>query len=265
MSVLSHLSDTSSKLVLSATEKSSIATSISKLRTRLTDYFGAEVIEQVQFGSSTRGTILPRKADSKSDIDYMIVFDNTNDYRPQTYIDRLKRFAQNKYYSSEIAQSHPTVVLSLNHIKFDLVPAYRDWWSLRIPASNSVFTSENWITTDPNDFNSELSQVNQNNYNLIKPTIRLVKYWNAKNGYIYDSFLLEKDLIATSYWSCYNLKEYFYSAMESLSTRNLASYKADKVDRAKKIVSDTKDYESSNMPTSAELEIKKIIPELYSL
>ncbi len=263
MSVLSHLSDTSSKLVLTATEKASIAISISTLQNRLIDFFGADIKEQVRFGSSTRGTILPRKADPKSDIDYMIVFDNANDYKPQTFIDRLKRFAQNKYYSSEISQSHPTVVLSLNHIKFDLVPAYRDLWSLRIPATNSVFTSENWITTDPNDFNSELSQVNQNNYNLIKPTIRLVKYWNAQNGYIYDSFLLEKDLIAISYWSCFNLKEYFYSAIESLSTWNLATYKADKVDRAKKIVSDTKDYESRKLPVNAEMEIKKIIPEFY--
>ena len=262
MSVLFHLSNISSKLVLSTTEKSSIATSISTLRSRLNDYFGADIKEQLQFGSSTRGTILPRKADSRSDIDYMIVFDNTNDYKPQTFIDRLKRFAQNKYSSSEIVQSHPNVILSLNHIKFDLVPAYRDWWNLRIPATKSVFTSENWITTDPNDFNRELSQVNQNNYSLIKPTIRLVKYWNAQNGYVYDSFLLEKHLIATSYWSCFNLKEYFYAAIESLSTWNLASYKADKVDRAKKIVSATKDFESNGMPTSAELEIKKIIPEL---
>lgn len=263
MSILTHLSDTSSKLVLSATEKSSITSSISTLRIRLNDYFGADIKEQLQFGSSTRRTILPRKADSQSDIDYMIVFDNSSDYKPQTFIARLKRFAEAKYYSSEIAQSHPTVSLRLNHIKFDLVPAYQDWWSLRIPAPNSLYTLENWITTEPNDFNTELSQINQNNYNLIKPTIRLVKYWNAQNGYIYDSFLLEKELISNSYWSCYNLKDYFYYAIEKLPTWQLPSYKADKVERAKKIVSDTQDYESSNMPTCAESEIKKIIPVLY--
>ena len=97
MSVLTYLNNTSSNLVLSSSEKNSIDTSISTLRSRLNDYFGNQVEEQIKFGSSTRGTILPRKADERSDIDYMIVFDNENNYKPQTFIDRLKRFAEAKY------------------------------------------------------------------------------------------------------------------------------------------------------------------------
>jgi tRNA nucleotidyltransferase (CCA-adding enzyme) len=122
MSVLSHLTTASNNLVLSSDERSSIDTSILTLSIRLRDHFGSDIKEQMRFGSSTRGTILPRKADMRSDIDYMILFDNSADYKPQTFIDRLKRFALAKYATSQIAQSHPTVTLSLNHIKFDLVP-----------------------------------------------------------------------------------------------------------------------------------------------
>lgn len=265
MSVLSHLQNTATNLVLSSSEKSSIDTSISTLKTRLNDWFGPDIEEQIKFGSSTRGTILPRKTDRRSDIDYMIVFDNENDYKPQTFIDRLKKFAENYYSTSEIHQSHPTVVLMLNHIKFDLVPAYKEEKifiadTLYIPAPKSDFTD--WISTDPNGFNQELIDKNNANSNLIKPMIRLVKYWNALNNYVYDSFELEQDLVGNSYWACYNLKDYFFDAIDSLSSWNFPQYKAEKVQRAKDIIEKVKEYEDDDKTVSAETEVKKLIPEL---
>lgn len=259
MSVLSHLNSKASSLVLSASEKSSINTSIATLRGRLNDYFGSDIKEQVKFGSSTRDTILPRSSDSNSDIDYMIIFDNSSDYKPATYIERLKRFADAKYSTSEIARSHPTVVLKLNHIMFDLVPAYKGFFGTTyIPAPTSSWSD--WMTTDPNGFNSKLSQVNQDNSYMIKPMIRLVKYWNAKNGHIFDSFSLEKYIANKWYWNCSNLKDYFFSAMEGLGTNGLSISNAAKVTRAKTIINNVKQYEQNGMPVSAETEIKKLIP-----
>ena len=90
MTVNSYLSNLVSNLVLSSDEKSSINTSISTLEYRLELFFGNDIVEKFKFGSSTRDTILPRKADSNSDIDYMIVFNNDNNYQPQTYLNQLK-------------------------------------------------------------------------------------------------------------------------------------------------------------------------------
>lgn len=266
MSVQNHLEGTASNLVLSPTEKDSIERSISTLKSRLNHYFGSNIKEQVKFGSSTRGTILPRKADASSDIDYMIVFDNTGNYKPQTFIDRLKRFAQNQYASSEIHQSHPTVVLSLNHIKFDLVPAYKTgiiYETIYIPGPVSGYTE--WISTDPNSFNSQLTDKNNSYRYLIKPTIRLVKYWNAQNIYVYNSYELEKELVSKSYWPGFiqNQKTFFYEAIGSLSTWSLPQYKVDKVQRAKSIIEKTQEYEKDDKPVSAENEIKKLIPAIY--
>lgn len=120
MSVQTHLSSRASSAILSDSEKTSIDTSISTLQSRLKSYFGSDLTTHFRFGSSTRGTILPRSMDAHSDIDYMIVFADENS-KPQTYVSRLKRFAENDYASSDIAQAHPTVALKLNHIKFDLV------------------------------------------------------------------------------------------------------------------------------------------------
>lgn len=74
MSVNSYLTSLASALVLKDTEKTSINTSLSTIKIRVSCHFGSMVIEHFQFGSSTRGTILPRKADANSDIDYMVVF-----------------------------------------------------------------------------------------------------------------------------------------------------------------------------------------------
>jgi len=260
MSVQTHLQDTASKAVLSSTENSSIATSITTLSSRLTSWFGSDVKEKSQFGSSTRGTILPRSIDGNSDIDYMIVFADSQ-YKPQTYIDKLKRFAEKKYSSSEIAQSHPTVVLNLNHIKLDLVPAIAPSYAgYQIPAPASGYLD--WLNTYPNAFNKELTDANKRHGNHIKPLVRIVKYWNAQNSYLFDSFGLEQHLVSTTSWHA-SFKEYVYSAFDNLNVPwDAAQWRKDKVSRAKQIVNNTRQHERDDMPYSAESEIKKLIPPI---
>ncbi|WP_229672043.1 SMODS domain-containing nucleotidyltransferase [Shewanella carassii] len=255
----SYLAERSSNAILSDTEKSSISTSILTLETRLNTYFGDQISKQLQFGSSTRGTILPRSMDSNSDIDYMIVFKD-EELRPQTYIDKLRRFANHYYTNSNIAQSHPTVVLELNHIKFDLVPAIKSYMEeYRIPAPSSSYAE--WLATAPTAFNTTLTTANtQSNYKL-KPAIRLLKFWNAQAGYVFDSYSLEQWAAARYYFLCTTVKDYLFSMIEGLNLDwDAAQWRKDKLNRAKKIVADTKEYEANSMPYTAEDEIKKLIP-----
>ena len=260
MSVNSYLTDLSSKLVLSSSEKTSIETSISTLSKRLKDHFGTPLSEQIQFGSSTRDTILPRKADDNSDIDYMVVFADGDKVKPTALIQRLDKFASDRYLSSEVFRSHPTVVLNLNHIKFELVPSYKSWGSCYIPAATSSWSE--WTSTDPNGFNNSLANRNKECGYLLKPMIRLIKYWNARNGYIHESFLLEKDLVSRFYPFCTTLRDYIVTYFENVSSYSLPQYKRDKVDRAKGIISQVKEYQRKGDEISAEREMKKLFPEL---
>lgn len=256
MSVLSYLTNRASGAVLSGAEKESINTSVSTLKSRMSAYFDGELSDQFRFGSSTRGTILPRSMDEQSDIDYMVVFKDSQSV-PQTYLDRLKRFTENYYGRSQIYQSFPTIVLELNHIKFDLVPAKSSWLSgLQIPNG-----SGGWIDTNPNDFNSALETANGNNANLLKPTIRLFKYWNALNGYVVDSFAFEKWILGQSFWLAANQKDYLLSTFEKIDLSwDAAQWRKDKLTRAKQLVANVRAYEGRDMPTSAESEVKKLIP-----
>ena len=83
----------------------------------------------------------------------MVVFNNGFGYKPETFFRKLKDFAKAKYSTSEIYRDSPTIVLELNHIKFELVPAYSSssYWSKQynIPAPRSAYAD--WIPTDPKD------------------------------------------------------------------------------------------------------------------
>jgi hypothetical protein len=259
MSVLSYLQGRAASAVLSSAERSSIAISISSLQTRLWRYFPTELESHFLFGSYTRDTILPRSMDEYSDVDYMVVF-NDSSFTPQTYLDRLRRFVDTYYTRSEIYQSSPTIVLDLNHIRFELVPAIRrQWWEgagYKIPDG-----SGGWQDTDPNDFNKSLEDANKRHGYLVKPTIRLAKFWNAENGYPLDSFIFEQWIMSRWFSLCTNQRDFLFTTFDDLNASDFSEqWKRNKIERAKKVVSQVRQYERDNMPATAEIEVKKLIP-----
>ncbi|WP_348981330.1 nucleotidyltransferase [Bacillus sp. DNRA2] len=260
-----YLTNLASNLVLSSTENGNIQTSISTLSKRLYYYFdNGELHNHFQFGSSTRGTILPRRVDSGSDIDYMVVFKNPNSYTPETLLRYLKDFMYVYYQSSEIYKDSPTMVLQLNHIKFELVPAIQDsWGKLSIPSKRNILTQ--WMPTDPLGFNEKLTRVNVYNNSKIKPLIRLMKYWNTNklDGYFY-SFELENWLVSKfDYKRLSSLKEYIYNSFDSLipSYDDSQKYK-ERLAKAKEIIQEVKWYEENGFNNIAKERIQKLFPEI---
>lgn len=102
MTVQTYLNHLASELNLKAKEKEEIDKSLLVLKQRLNKYFENQVMNHFEFGSYTRGTMLRRKADMYSDVDYMIIFDHSNQYKPQTLLTNLKKFVNLYYHSSEI-------------------------------------------------------------------------------------------------------------------------------------------------------------------
>lgn len=254
MSVLSYLERRASEAVLSADENASISASISTLGSRIKTHFGNGVTSHFRFGSSTRGTNLPRGMDTNSDIDYMVVFGDSG-YTPQTYLDRLKRFVEKYYWNSEIFQSSPTIVLKLNHIKFELVPALSDiWGGYRIPDGTAA-----WQLTNPNDFNKKLTEKNNAELFKIKPTVRLAKFWNADARYVFDSYGLERWIVEQYYTTCINQTQYIFQVFDLMQYSGNVQWKKDKVQRAKDIVIKVRQCERDDMPFTAETEVKRLI------
>lgn len=263
MSINSYLTGLSSDLVLSSNEKSSIETSIDTLSRRLDLYFkNGELHNHFQFGSSTRRTILPRKADSQSDIDYMVVFKNPNNYKQDTLLEYLRNFMKYYYNTSEIYKDSPTMVLELNHIKFELVPAIQDYFGkLSIPSKSKTLTE--WMSTDPIGFNKKLTDANIRNNSMLKPVIRLIKYWNKNklNGQFYSYSLEEWIVNNYGYSSRESIKQYVFEIIEnkSFSWGDSEPFKRN-LNSSKEIIKCSREHEASGYSQLAIQEIKKLFP-----
>lgn len=267
MSVNSYVECIATSGILRDEVRDGIERSLGFLQSKLDSYFsnGSQLKGHFTFGSFSRGTSLPRDVDPESDVDYMIVFGDS-DSRPQAYLDRLKHFVEASYPASEITQSHPTIVLSLNHIRFELVPAIQTFWSgLQIPAKSSEYSE--WVSSSPIDFNKKLTEKNTAHQNLIKPLIRALKYWNSCNAHPFESFALETFVVDQWTPSHYvfgaSLWQRFRSFIEDLNQDAAATDRQRCViRRAQVIVAAVRSLESSGYPDEATRLLREVLPDI---
>ena len=99
MTIKTLLESTASNSKIADWERTPIDVSIITLTTKLSNYFN-NVQEKFVFGSYDRKTILKRSIDANSDVDYMVVFSDGGDFKPQTLMTRLKKFADDKYQTT---------------------------------------------------------------------------------------------------------------------------------------------------------------------
>lgn len=258
MSILSYLTSLSSQLVLSTEERISIGVSLGFLKTKLSNWsHSSDILEQEVFGSYDRDTILPRKYDEGSDVDYMIVFKNPNQLQPETFRTWLKKFAEDKYTRSEIYLDYPTTVLELSHIKFELVPAIKPMWgTYMIPDNTTIFSK--WQSTNPFTLKNTITEANKINHN-IRPLIRVMKYWNVLNGKPYASFELEQKIANMPFWYSKNLEECFYLFVEALIPEySMSQSKKNAVNKLKNAARQAQYYKHMGWDGLAENEIQTL-------
>lgn len=213
-------------------EREYIDEKIANFQTALNSYFDNKISDILIFGSYKRDTILPRKFDEKSDIDVLVIFNQAQkELTPETYRNQLKKFASSKYPRTKVLKDHPSIVLELSNIKFDLVPCriydglFSDYY--QIPDKNGQ-----WMDTYPKEFNEKLTKSNNQYNSIVKPIIRLLKCWNADKGYPFASYELEQ-LIADMNFSNDNYQTGFLYAIEKLPTYNLSEQSKKKVETLK--------------------------------
>jgi predicted nucleotidyltransferase len=239
-------------------ERSYIEERVKNFKKSLKKYFGSNISDVVLFGSFKRDTILPRKFDQESDIDVLIIFSDTEQgFTPETYRNRLRRFAEKSYFSSKVVKDHPSIVLEMSNIKFDLVPCKIEssFWSSTYQIPNK---SSSWMDTDPKGFNEKLTEANNKFNSIVKPIIRLLKRWNAYENYPYLSFELEK-IVADMNFSGDNHQTGFIYAIKNLPTYGLADYNKRKVDAAQNNINWVEEYLNRENQDKATEVVRRIL------
>lgn len=261
MTVNSYLTEIANACILRDERNQQIKRSVVSIKSRIKNKLGSNVSDQILFGSFSRCTCLPRSYDEKSDVDLMIVF-NDQTKTPQTYLNWLRDFVEQSYTRSEIKQSHPTIQLNLNHISFELVPALRTTYLdsiYKIPAPAKNW--EEWVDTNPTKFNIDLLALNQIHGNLIKPLVRVLKYWNASQKYPFRSYELEQSIIAgTKSLNSHStsLSEYFFQIVETLPLHNIPESYRYRLFRLKSKTSEVRSIETF-YPLNAVDQLKQVI------
>jgi len=266
MSVNTYLDGIASSLITKGNEKDSIDRSFSVFKSRMIDYFreheSVDLIDVKIFGSYKRDTNLTSYADPDTDVDIMLVLEDDCS-TPQTYLDRVRRAVEAKYSTSEIKQSSPTIVLQMQHIKFEITPAI---YSNLFKQYKIKGAQNGWIYTDCTSDLSNISTANRNNYYKIKPVIRLVKYWNVtKNRKSFSSYQIEQKIV-DHYLSCryqeYDTKKYLLTSLELLYTLVEFLYQKENLARAiENVEAAIKSAEYSYYEIEAESIIKSVIGE----
>jgi predicted nucleotidyltransferase len=197
-------------------ERERINSSLGQLEKVLKDKLYNEAKTVIRFGSFTRNTILPRRYDSQSDVDLMVVF-KTNDgtKTPGTYRRNILNALASSYPNSVVKKDFPTIKLELTNIIFDVVPSYHEefWGTYYIPSAN-----DGWQSTTPNDINELLSNKNQSyGNNIVRNVIRLCKHWNAGAGYPFESYGMEKWIIDRTFFYGDNLYDKFLSVLADMA------------------------------------------------
>lgn len=207
-------------LAKSSTERDRINNSLNTLESKITNGMSYDVYQFLRFGSYTRNTILPRKYDSKSDVDLMVIMNVSNGriMSPNTYRTNIQKVLQRTYPNSFSGKDFPVVKLELNYIMFDIVPAYiqLDWFGTKryyIPDKGN-----GWMETFPNDINAKLSERNQaHGNNTVRNVIRLCKHWNSSAGYPLESYLMEKQILNYTDWISGDTFEMFFKVMRRIA------------------------------------------------
>ncbi len=167
-------------------------------------------------GSYSRNTILRQERD----IDIMVSLSPVKYW--ETYKSNssglvyLVRNALNKEYTkSEVTSSGAAVVMEMTVFNVDVVPVFprKDGGYLVADGQNG------WKSTDPN-VHFKLMEGHKKQDELLKPLVKLLKYWNFCNGSVLQSFHLE--MMIEYMWRSVSIGSYPHGTKETL--RVLAGY-----------------------------------------
>lgn len=243
-------------------EKPKIDTSLNSIKKKLKLEFGDRILSIEVFGSFKRKTILPRFYDRKSDIDLLIVFDHENiNVNPSTYRKHLHDFAAEYYPNSVSYKSKPSIVIELNHINYDLVPAYVREEGFFFP-TDEVYIPKNdteWMHTDIHGFSEKLEKKNERYQFNVKRIIRLLKAWNAKVNYPISSYYLEQ-LIADMNFSGDTIESGFFYAIDKLPNNWNSEKTEDKITALKENAEYLEDALENNNRREVSKYLKRILP-----
>lgn len=263
MEVDSYLNKIVGQLTIDKPTRDGIIASFDILKAKIWSEYQDRLSSVELFGSFLRSTELPQKIDLESDIDVLAIF-KSKEFQPVTMLKHLFEFADAQYSRSTVLKSHPTVVVEMKKVRFEIVPAYyeRSFWNgdeLKIPAPRN--NDLKWITTEPQKLHKEVLLKNGETHNFLIPTIKLIKYFNVRKGRPFESYLIEQHAIGIDYYG-HTLTDYLMQFIEELESDGANDLQREFISELRLFRKNLLDLLKLKMFDYAKLEIEKYFPLL---
>lgn len=259
-----YLVNMANTLVLTDEDKEPINTSLNYLIGKFETELKDDIKRIELFGSYTRETFLHPDFSPKSDVDLMIVFEESK-LKSQTLLTKIKEILKDHYNRSEVYQDHPTIALELNHIKFEIAPTKEVW---RFLSSDALYipilknSKEEWIETNPSKLNDKLNTKDKEEKGNLRPLIRLIKYYNAKADYPFTSYKIEQAVLELSYYDCKTYLDYLNYFIENNDLTLDDDKMKNEMRKLKKLKKDIEILIERKLEDYAVMELHKFFPPI---
>lgn len=114
--------------------------------------------------------------------------------KPQSVLSKIKNKLDSlSDYEGKVSQDRPCVTVSLSDKDFDILPSFEESYGGCLIPNHDL---ESWTYSDPERLTKDLNECHRNNDYKIKPTVKVVKYWNRENEKLIPSFHIEETMIS---------------------------------------------------------------------
>jgi|GEM_PF-2806015 len=171
-------------------ERAAIENFFDSVENALSNHFRFNIERCIQIGEFARETVLRHTIDKKSSIQLMILFQNDEYFENFSLMNKeIVKCISSSFSSSEEELRQLKIPMKFGTIQ--LVPAIvvdSDSGSNLYIASTS---NASWIQSNPLHFDENINNKNNATSFLLKPIIRLLKYWNCTHGRYFSTETIE--------------------------------------------------------------------------
>ncbi|SIT18122.1 SMODS domain-containing nucleotidyltransferase [Belliella pelovolcani] len=192
MEINKYFEELIQKITIPQSTLSKITSATNEIKSKSIEY--SNIIEDIQiYGSFKTGTELKYSNFCDFSVDLYVQFKEGKTKKPMDLkpliIDILSGLnAELKY--DDLTSS---IGLIYSEIKFEIVPAYKQFEKIFIPSNKKSL--QKWISIDPNNQKLIIKNLDNKSSNKFSKITRIIKYWNVVNNEVYPRYEIEKILI----------------------------------------------------------------------
>ncbi|MEY8689370.1 MAG: nucleotidyltransferase, partial [Leptothrix sp. (in: b-proteobacteria)] len=178
-------------------------------------------------------------------------------------LEELKAFARLRLGIAEPSHDQATLRLETAQIRFELVPATVNLFGglqIATPAGHHG----SWLDTDPQAAHDKLTEANRRHHGLIRPLVRILKYWNATAGYPFEPFVLEQKVVGFALGQSTpstRISDYFIQFVEALHVSwEDSAPKRDAIERLKALTAQARQFQRTERDVQTKGVMLQLLP-----